>query len=243
MAALNLYENVVILDTQRHRNLRFTPFDDIGFARPTQHALLAAGEWFDCAVEYPIIFASSPEGPVAIALFGLRPGENLFVTDTGKWDGAYIPAFLRRYPFLPATSPDGSMRVAFDDRCKNLGEQGSELLIDGDGETQPFLKEIIAFLEQSHVGYAQSAAFAKSLADLGLLHEMNAEITPRGGETLRITGFMVVDEQKLIALPETELGALAKKGHLAMIYAHLISLRNLPKLNQRLQSKQTQATA
>lgn len=234
MSTLNLYENVVILDSQRHRNLRFSPFEDIGFARRTQHALLAAGEWFDCAVDYPIVFANGREGPVAIALFGLRQDENLFVTAGGKWDAAYIPSFLRRYPFLPATASDGSMLVAIDDRCPNFGPQGSELLLDGDGRSQAFLKEIIAFLEQAHVGYAQSAAFAKALADMGLLQEMNAEITPTGGETLRITGFKVVDEQKLMALPEAELGKLAKDGRLAMIYAQLISLRNLPKLNQRL---------
>lgn len=243
MTTPSLYKDIVILDTQRHRNLRFTPFDDIGFARSTQHALLAATEWFDCAVEYPIVFAAGREGPVPIALLGLRADENLFVSASGKWDGAYIPAFLRRYPFLPATSPDGSMQVAFDARCANLGERGSELLIDGDGQVQPVLRDLITFLEQAHVGYAQSAAFAKTLADQGLLQEMNAEIRPQGHDTVRITGFTVVDEQKLMALPEAELGALAKNGRLAMIYAHLISLRNLPKLNQRLESRRAQTPA
>jgi len=48
---------------------------------------------------YPIVFsAAAPTVPFAVV--GLRENENLFVDATGNWrDDAYIPAYVRRYPF------------------------------------------------------------------------------------------------------------------------------------------------
>jgi hypothetical protein len=234
MTAFSFYKDVTLLDSQKHRKLRFKPFDDIRFAGGAQSALLSASEIPDCAVEYPVIFAPTRDGPVAIALFGLRPNENLFVTPDGKWDGRYIPAFLRRYPFLPATSPSGEIMIAIDETCANLGVDEGELLIDGDGKATPYLGDLMKFIERVHADYARSAAFAKSLADRGLLRDMNAEIKLDSGEKLAVTGFQIADESKLAELPDAELAALSRNGQMALIHAHLLSLRNLPKLMARL---------
>jgi hypothetical protein len=233
MTAFSFYRNVALLDAQKHRKLRFKPFEDVAFARSAQSALLAATEIPDCAVEYPVIFAATKEGPVALALFGLRPNENLFVLDSGKWDGRYIPAFLRRYPFLPATAPGGEVMIAIDDTCSNLGVDEGELLIDAEGKATPYLSELMKFIEQVHVDYARSAAFAKALDERGLLRDMNAEITLDGGQKLALTGFRIVDEAKLGELADGELAAMSRNGHLGLIHAHLLSLRNLPKLMAR----------
>lgn len=239
MTAMSFYKNVTLLDSQKHRLLRFKPFDDVRFASGTQSALLAATEIPDCAVEYPVVFATTKDGPVAIALLGLRPNENLFVAGDGKWDGRYIPAFLRRYPFLPATAPSGEVMIAIDDSCRNLGERDGELLIDADGKATPYLSDLMKFIEQVHVDYANSAAFARSLADRGLLRDMNAEIKLDTGEKFALTGFRIADEEKIAALGDAELAAMARNGQMALVHAHLLSLRNLPKLMNRLSKRLT----
>ncbi len=33
-------------------------------------------------------------------LLGIRDQENLYVDDNGAWNAKYIPAFVRRYPFV-----------------------------------------------------------------------------------------------------------------------------------------------
>lgn len=234
MTAFSFYQNVALLDAEKHRKLRFKPFADVRFASKAQTALLAATEIPDCAVEYPVVFAPTKDGPVAVALLGLRQNDNLFVTAEGKWDGRYIPAFLRRYPFLPATAPDGKVMIAIDDTCANLNRDDGELLIDADGKATPYLNELIKFIEQVHVDYARSAAFAKSLAERGLLRDMNAEIKRDSGTQFTLTGFQIADEAKIAELPDAELAAMVRNGQLALLHAHLVSLRNLQKLVGRM---------
>lgn len=237
MSSFSFYKNVTLLDTRQHRNLRFKPFADVRFASTAQSAMLAASEIPDCAIEYPIVFAPTRDGPVAVALFGLRQGENLFVTAEGKWEGRYVPAFLRRYPFLPATAPNGSVMIAIDDTCTNLGETEGELLIDGEGNVAPYLGEMLKFIGTVHADYSRASAFAKSLAERGLLREMNAEIKLESGEKFAVTGFLVVDEAKISALPDDELAKMARNGELVLIHAHLLSIRNLQKLLSMMQGR------
>jgi hypothetical protein len=45
----------------------------------------------------------------------------------------------------------------------------------------------------------------------------------------------VINEERMNALTDIELLALARNGHLACIYAHLISLPNIQKIAARLE--------
>jgi hypothetical protein len=53
--------------------------------------------------------------PVPAVLLGLREAENLFVDRDGKWDARYVPAFVRRYPFVPGKGPQGELLVCIDE--------------------------------------------------------------------------------------------------------------------------------
>ena len=44
---------------------------------------------------------------VPVAILGLRGAANQFVNSEGAWrEGKYIPAYVRRYPFILMESPD-----------------------------------------------------------------------------------------------------------------------------------------
>src|SRR5687767_9683668 len=67
------------------------------------HALpITIDEFISCQRFLPIIF-SSGENPVPLALMGLHEGVNVFIDDEGVPIGqVYIPAYVRRYPFMLA---------------------------------------------------------------------------------------------------------------------------------------------
>jgi len=48
-----------------------------------------------------------------------------------------------------------------------------------------------------------------------------------------LQGFAVVDEKRLTALDDKQLGELMRTGYLGWIYAHLISLGNVHRLSKR----------
>src|SRR3990167_5612436 len=76
------------------------------------------------ARHHPIIFASG-DNPVPLALMGLNEGVNVFVDDEGKvTQPIYIPAYVRRYPFLLAKLNPNSeeLSLCFDPSANLLGD-------------------------------------------------------------------------------------------------------------------------
>jgi len=56
---------------------------------------------------------------------------------------------------------------------------------------------------------------------------LNAEIDMTDGQQLSLTGLLIVDEKKLLALDDDKALALFKSGELAWVYCHLMSMGNL----------------
>jgi len=90
---------------------------------------LLASEFFEAAREYPIVFARGEAGPVPAALLGLREAENLYVDNAGKWDARYIPAFVRRYPFVPGKGAQGELLVCIDEASQCFDTKEGEALL------------------------------------------------------------------------------------------------------------------
>ena len=89
---------------------------------------------------YPIVF-SVGDTPVPLALMGLNEGINVFLDDEGKLhdDTIYVPAYMRRYPFLLARlRPDSDeLSLCFDPTSGAIGDfDDGEPLFDGDQPTR-----------------------------------------------------------------------------------------------------------
>jgi hypothetical protein len=80
---------------------------------PANHAVPITIDEFVAAQRfYPIVF-SVGDNPVPLALMGLNEGVNVFVDDEGKLLGeTYVPAYIRRYPFMLARSARRGRAVA-----------------------------------------------------------------------------------------------------------------------------------
>ena len=242
MADLMFYEKVAPLNDKVHAGLKVRPPAGFGYAAKTNSVPLLASEFFDAAREYPIVFAHSPEGPVPAALLGLRDAENLYVGADGRWDARYIPAFVRRYPFVPAKGPQGEMIVCIDEASPCFDGKGGEPLFV-DGKPSPQLDHAMKFLSEFHNGVTVTDTLGKHLEALGLLRQADSVAQLHDGTQFRLAGLSVVDETKLRQLAPDAVQELFANGTLGVIYAHLTSLGNLGALVDRLSRREVAAKA
>ena len=249
MKTLLMYERLVPINREQHRDLRIHQgAGKIGFARETNSMLMAATELPLAALDYPCVFVQNGEHHALVALVGLRDKENLMVNKDGEWaDHSYVPAFVRRYPFVLAEQAgNDQMTVCIDEAFDGLGTEQGEALFDEQGQDTPYLKQLQTFLLSFHQDMLATAKFSQHLSELDLLVERSIDCQ-LNGERLTLNGFKVIDETKLRALPADTVQSLFSSGALGWVHAHLMSLNNVNKLGarlgQRLAAQQTGAAA
>lgn len=239
MSTLLLYNNVVPLNRERHRALRLKPVPgDFGFARHTPFVPLAGSEFFPAAKHYPVLFSGPESDTGAVALLGLVQGSNLFVGADGDWaQDFYVPAFVRRYPFVLAGAPESDeFTVCVDDTWKGFGDSEGEALFTEDGEQSAYLKRVLEFMQRYHAEMQRTQAFIARLRELELLSRRDLQIADDQGGSLLLKDFQVIDEERFAKLDDEVIVAFHKAGWLPWVYAHLLSLGNLPALQRRLQA-------
>lgn len=246
MPRMLFYDRIVPLNRERHRNLRLRTTDGRAtFAADIHYAPLAGSELYGAARDYPVIFTGGEGAPGLVALLGLQERQNLFVDADGRWArGTYVPAFVRRYPFVLAESEGkDELTVCIDDQYAGFNETEGEALFNEAGEESTYLRGIIQFLERFRAEMTRTAEFAARLANLGLLAKKDLQITDGEGRRYRLQDFRIVDEAKLAELDDETLGELHRAGHLGWIYAHLISLGSATRLPARLAGRDAGAEA
>lgn len=234
------YEKPVLLDRNKHRNRRVLPSSSFAFARKANSLYLAGAEFTEAGKEYAIVFTrGSRQEIVPVAMLGLRARENLFVDANERWTGAYIPAFVRRYPFVLAELSGQAMAVCIDEAFQGLSDKEGEPLFEAQGSNTPFLQNALDFLTRYQQEYRRTEAFCKRIEQAGLLTEMNAKADLTDGRSFTVSGLLVVDEKKLLALPDAVALSLFRSGELHLISLHLASLSNMKKLADRMAERKT----
>src|SRR5688572_17101741 len=196
------------------------------------HAVPVTVDEFGLAQRYyPIVFTIG-ENPVPIALMGLNEGVNVFLDEEGRPidKSTYMPAYIRRYPFLLARlRPDSDeLSLCFDPTSGAVGEfDEGEALFDGDQPSEA-TKAVLQFCEQFETAGQRTAAFIQELKNSDLLMDGEVAIQPEGApQPFVYRGFRMVDEEKLRELRGDELRKMNQSGLLALIYAHLFSLSQI----------------
>lgn len=235
MADTGFYDKPVLLDRELHRHRRVRAQAGFAFARHANSLYLAGVEFNEACKEYAIVFTRTPERrTIPVVMLGLRQRENLFVDDQGRWGGRYVPAFVRRYPFVLAQLPGESLAVCMDEAHGGINEEEGEPLFDVRGEDTPFLRSALDFLTQYQHEYRRTEAFCQRLEEAGLLVEMNARADLVDGRSFTVGSVYVVDERKLQALPDATVQSLFRSGDLHLISMHLVSLSNMQALVDRI---------
>ena len=173
---------------------------------------------------YPIAF-SPDENATPVAILGLRDGENLFLHNDGTWEeNIYIPAYVRRYPFIFSEIPDSDQLTLCVDINDNTTEENSEQgFFDKEGEPSDLSNNALEFCKSYHAAAQQTVEFSKALADSGVLVEREAQINVAGNRRINFSGFKIIDEQKFSELDDKVFLEWREKGYLPFVYAHLFS--------------------
>ena len=225
---LLIYEKAVPVSSKRHRDWSVAKTDDMGFASEVNSVPLVAAEFPVAASEYVMVFAGQ-DNIVPIAILGVKDKQNLYLKEDGSWDAKYVPAFLRRYPFVFSNGKDeNTFTLCIDEEYDGCNQDGrGERLFDDEGNKSKYGERVLEFVGKYQGHYQRTQQFCKKLQELKLLDPMQAQMTSSQGDKLRLTGFMAVSRERLKALSGEKLAELAKSGELELIYLHLQSMRNL----------------
>mgnify|MGYP006288804705 CR=1 FL=1 len=241
---LLFYERAVPISSENHREVTIEGRSDYAFARATNVVPLTTPEMATAAAEYAVVFVGQGDEVVPAALLGVRDQRNLFVDSHGRWDASYIPAFVRRYPFVFATGQDPKqLMLCIDEASPLINREGrGERLFDATGARTSYLDNVLTFMQRFQAAFQRSQQFARQLNQLGLLQPVQAQLRGPEGE-LSLRGFMRVDREKLNALDDATILQLFRSDALEVIHLHLASMRNLQKLGERALSGRDGAAA
>ncbi len=219
-----------------HKDFKIRPDNDFAFAAKTNSVPLTLPEFTLVARHYPIVFLG-PELVPTIVL-GISTESNLFVNSKGEWDHEYyIPAFVRRYPFILMSTPGTEERMHLGvDEAGRSNKPNARALFDGEKETD-VLKESLDFCQQFHTAYQMTREFSKTLVEAKITEETGVDIQTPTGSKLKLGPFMAVSEEKFRNLPDATVVDWHKRGLLHPIYFHLQSLTAWQSLLQRNERK------
>ncbi len=234
------YERAVPISSEEHRDVSVSAGGDYRFARGANLVPLVLPELPAASADYPIVFVGKENEQVAAAVLGLSDAQNLFVDAEGKWNANYIPAFVRRYPFVFANaSEEGRFLLCVDESAPMVNREGrGERLFDSEGARTSYLDNVLTFMQRYQVAYQRSQEFCRRLNELGLTQQMQAQLRGPDGER-QLRGFNAVNRDRLKSLDPEVLKDLLSSDGMEAVFLHLFSLRNL----QALAARATPATA
>jgi len=221
-----MFKNPVVINSEEHSRVRFTPAQNLSFARDTSHAPVLAFELEEMAKYFPIVFDATTGSPVA--LFGLKKGNNAYLTEENRWQVPVLPSALSCYPFGLYRADDSQFLMIMDDSAETLQSTKGKLLYNKNGKgfrPSPLLKSLKERLEvlekQRHI---TDIAF-RALKEHGVLVENEARFTI-AGESHKLAGFSVINWEAVSKLDDEVRALWERGGLLRMMQAQTESLKH-----------------
>jgi len=229
---MKMYNNIELITKDEHKEFGVANVEGFAHAKELTTSMITMSEYYQSCKSYPIVFAKNEEeGWFSVALLGLEK-ENKFLKD-GVWkEDCYIPAYIRRYPFIYIKNED-DLLLGFDaDHKVSKEEAGERHFFDKDENTTEFVTNVLTFMNQVQNSTKATKEFIETLEELDLLEASNITGNNAEGKEISITGFWVLKEDKLNELTQKNKTMLCKKSYMQPITAHLISLSNIQKLSK-----------
>lgn len=227
----DLFQQPRPLDRSLHKALAIDRQAGFGFARRHIAVPITLGEFAAAARDYPIVFAVDSAQP--FVLLGLQQGHNLLVDEAGRWrKGRYVPAHLRRYPFIFMETPERQFVLCIDEAAEHFAGSGQREPLFVDGNPSPLVGDAMKFLAAFQSEFTATREFGAALAERGLLIDRQAHIELPGAPRFSLTGFRILDEERLAAVEDAAFLDWRRRGWLAPVYFHLQSLGNFGLLTE-----------
>jgi len=218
MAALMFYQEPIPLEKKKHVDLKLNRKQNYAFAGKVNSVPLGGVEFFQACRDFPILFVKNKqEEYLPMAILSLRESDH----DLGdNWEGAYIPAFIRRYPFVLTSDKV----VMFDSKAPHFQQEEGDPLFEAEDQPTQLLKDIVGFLEAVDTNFKKTEEFSKAAAAKELFEPYKATIKFDNSQ-VRLDELYVINEKKWHeALDKDEVNDWFHKGWIAWTHAHLYSL-------------------
>ncbi|MEM7744408.1 MAG: SapC family protein [Pseudomonadota bacterium] len=235
MTELLFYSKAVPVSSETHRDVSVKTGASYKFAGNVNSVPLTAIEFGQAAAEYPIVFSGTEESVMPCAILGAANEQNVFIDADGNWGGKYVPAFVRRYPFVFGQDQAGQQLILhIDESFEGVNKKGrGERLFDSDGAQTQYLKNVLTFLQDYQVRFERTRAYCKRLKELDLLQPMEAQFNMPSGQRQSLSGFQTINREKLKALTDEQLGEMMRTDELECTFLHLSSLRHFGSIAER----------
>lgn len=237
-----MFKNVEPIDQKKHRELTFAPITNFSHAAGLNIVPISLSETGPASKYFPIVFLEK-EPAMPHALLGLKEGSNEFVDEKGNWTAPYIPAHIRRYPFvLGQTQDPKEFAIMMDKDAPHFQQKGGVALFTPEGAPGNEMKQVIEFLNRFQKEMIQTQQFTQMLIDKEMLSSQQFEIQTPSNQKMRFAGFKTVNRKKLAEIDPETASAWVKNGLLEAVYAHLNSLPNIQFIAKNLPANQAVAS-
>ncbi len=222
---VQLYRKTEVLSLGRHGRLGLAAEGDYRFAKALLSVPASMNEIVIVQRVYPVVFAGA-EAPIPVIVLGLSEKTgNVFVDAEGRWaEDQYVPAFLRRYPFVAVPKPGGrDLALAADLGSELIVENGARPFFEARKPSEA-AKRAFDLCAKLHADFEAAQQFGAALLEAGLLREHRAEVRVGAAGVVELTNFQMIDEAKLDALDDEKFLEWRRRGWLPAAYAQLMSL-------------------
>ena len=107
--------NFVVILKENHRDKFWRRPENLKFTEKNTVVPVLLTELGRAVTAFPLVFVKHGENFIFSAMLGLASGENLFLTEDGRWLGNYIPALIRAYPFRLVRANNDQLSLAIDE--------------------------------------------------------------------------------------------------------------------------------
>ncbi|MGU3496274.1 SapC family protein [Xanthobacteraceae bacterium A53D] len=235
------YRKPTLVRSQEHAAFGLRRNRNFSYCAKATVIPVVGGEFAAAARHFPLVFSNDTHAAPLIVT-GVKADQNQFVDEEGRWRAtAYVPSYLRRYPFIGMASDGGgplmlgmdsaSDHVASDVRASDAD---ADALFDAAGQPTAVSRAAMTLCEAYTVEHERTVAFSEALKANNLLVERAVEIRydpaaaraagrEGGGESFQVNGFRIVDEAVYRKLPQDVLATFHANGWLDLIVLHLAS--------------------
>jgi hypothetical protein len=230
----NSVPNFALVNKEEHQDLRIDTRRSAELGDNVQLAMTFPNEFRNVQSSYPILFRKSGEDFTPVALLGFEKDENLFLDESG-WNASYIPAMIRKEPFLIGTQggsddEEATRVLSLDLDSPRVNKEQGEALFGVLGEMTEFLEGQAAMLESIYEGHRQNELFVKALLDQDLLEAVTFDITLKDGSRNSLLGFYTIAEEKIPELSGETLHLMNRNDMLMPLFMVLASSSNVRRL-------------
>jgi hypothetical protein len=232
---LLIYDKAVPVNATTHKDISVKMNGTYSFAREVNSVPIVAAEFMAAAADSIIVFAGTEDAVFPAVLLGVETDRNDYINADGAWTGRYVPAFLRRYPFIFAQDAESDqLTLCIDDSFEGVNPDGKgERLFDSDGERSQYLESQLNFAAQYQNQFLRTKIFCNRLLELDLLEPAVANFTGDDSKPRRLSGFYRINREKLKTIAPETLNEMFQNDELELCYVHLQSFNNIETLGTK----------